>query len=908
MSTGNLNDQQRARVLELFGHASGLPPTERASFCARECAGDEPVRAELESLLRAEPADDDPFLAAPVLSGYAIPEPSQNGLLDGTVGLAPDPEQIGPYRIAERLGLGGMGIVYLAEQDTPRRRVALKVIHPLLTTPSALRRFRRESDVLGRLHHRGIAQVYEAGTFELGNGPQPYFAMELVEGLDLGSHAEAKKLDVRERLALIADLSDAVHHAHGKGIVHRDLKPDNVLVDGDGQVKVLDFGVAHTSETSSLLTSKMTQEGQLIGTLAYMPPEQLSGRSHEVTPRSDIYAIGVIAYELVAGELPHQLAGLSSPAAIRVLSEHVAPLLGRHHPSLRGDVETIVAKALEPDPKRRYATAEELAADIRRYLAHRPIAARPLSRYYQVSRLLRRNRSLASGLAATIAVLALGLAVAVRLSLSLSAEVESVKRLSALQDYDELIAAADELWPPHPDLIAAYQDWIEKSEALLQELPEHRVKLAELRKLSEPMSPTLPGSIQGEAAEQTAPRKELQDWTFPETEAGREARWWHANLSKLVTSLDGLQDEKEGLLSPAADAVSTARGWSIRRRLAFAQRMRDRMAPGEDWHARWGKAQEAIRLHPRYGELNLAPQAGLVPIGPDPTTGLWEFWHVATGDEPERGDDDTLKLTEEMGVVLVLIPAETFWMGASADPETEHNYDPAGRAFEGPVHQVSLSAHFFSKYEFTQGQWSRFTGINPSAYAKGTPTDVGFAPTMLNPVTQTTWDECMQELRRMDLVLPSEAQWEHGCRAGTETPWWTGATRETLIEFNAINLADQSAVRADRKWLAADDWPELDDGHVVYAPIGTFAPNPFGLHEVHGNVWEMCLDGLAEGFGFPSAKVDPVAPSDGVTHCMYRGGSFLTTSAFSRAGSRFASPRMRAYNDLGFRPARAISR
>ncbi len=902
MTSGKLDDHQRARLLDLFGQAVELAKSERAAFCAEQCAGDDILRSELEALLLAEPTADDSFLLAPVLSEAAIRDP----IIEAGEHIA-DPQQIGPYRIAGRLGLGGMGIVYLAEQEAPRRSVALKVIHPLLTTSSALQRFRQESDVLGRLHHPGIAQVFEAGTFELGSGPQPYFAMELIEGLDLRTYVDANKLDVRGRLALIADVADAVHHAHEKGIVHRDLKPENVLVNGDGQIKVLDFGVAHANETSSLLQTQVTEEGQIIGTLAYMSPEQLSGRSHDVTPRSDVYSLGVIAYELIAGELPHELAGLPVATAVKVLSEDDAPLLGRRHPGLRGDVETIVAKALQSDPARRYHSAAELAADIRRHLDHLPITARPSTSFYRVSRLMRRNRGLAGGITAAFAMLATGLIVAVALGMSISAEIDSVNRLSALQDYDDLVAAAGNLWPVSTDGSAALQEWIDEAEVLVGALPEHRAKLAELRQLAVPQA-----GAESEAArsEPTAPQPaagEPTEWRFPQTTAGREARWWHANLVKLITSLEGLEDEKTGLLSSAPDAASPEHGWSVPRRLAFSARLREGLAPGAAWYERWEQARRAIEVSPHYDGLDLAPQTGLVPIGPDPTSGLWEFWHVPTGNEPERDGNGRLVLTEDMGAVLVLIPAATFWMGASNDPKSPHNFDPQAGLNEGPPQEVSLSAYFLSKFELTQGQWLHFTCSNPSAFRDGTPTKVvGFTKTLLNPVEQVDWFVSKRELERMALALPTEAQWEHACRAGTETPWWTGADRESLRHPNAANLADQSVVRAQMDWAACKDWPELDDGFVAYAPIGTFAPNPFGLHEVYGNVFEWCLDGHSSSRTYPSTDQDPVTPWAGNGARVVRGGAFVSPVARARSSYSHSIPPFRPHLAVGLRPARAI--
>jgi len=330
--------------------------------------------------------------------------------------------------------------------------------------------------------------------------------------------------------------------------------------------------------------------------------------------------------------------------------------------------------------------------------------------------------------------------------------------------------------------------------------------------------------------------------------------------------------------------------------------VRDGLATGGEWSDRWAQASAAIREHPRYGGLELSPQVGLVPIGPDPASGLWEFWHVATGAEPERDAEGRLILSEEMGVVLVLIPAGTFWMGANADPQAEHNHDPQARSGEGPVHEVTLSAYFLSKYELTQGQWSRFAGRNPSYYQP--PSD--FVPSLLHPVEQLSWLDAMRELPRMGLALPSEAQWEKGCRAGTETPWHFGEDREALR--GRINIADKTAADRGVSWPAISDWPDHEDGGVVHRHVGAYPPNEWGLHEVHGNVFEWCLDGFDFGYYGRSPAVDPVAPWEGAAFRVARGGSFSDTAANARSANRNNNTPSNANNNLGVRPAKTPRR
>ena len=243
------------------------------------------------------------------------------------------PARVGHYTIRRVLGEGGMGIVYEAEQDQPRRVVALKVIRAGSMSPKLLRRFEHEAQVLGRLQHPGIAHVYEAGTIEDARGnPVPFFAMELIRGVPLTTYAARKKLGTRERLDLIARICDAAYHAHQKGVIHRDLKPGNILVDESGQPKILDFGIARAMDSDLQLTTLHTDIGQLMGTVQYMSPEQVSGDPNELDTRSDVYAMGVVAYELLTGRLPHDLGRKTIHEKVRVIREEEPTRLSEPRP------------------------------------------------------------------------------------------------------------------------------------------------------------------------------------------------------------------------------------------------------------------------------------------------------------------------------------------------------------------------------------------------------------------------------------------------------------------------------------------------------------------------------------------------------------------------------------------------
>jgi tetratricopeptide (TPR) repeat protein len=310
------------------------------------------------------------------------------------------------------VGEGGMGSVYEAEQEQPRRIVALKVIKPGLAGPELLWRFRQESQALARLQHPGIAQIYEAGAEDSGAGLQPFFAMELIHGRPLLQHADEHHLHTRQRLELMARVCEAVHHAHQRGLIHRDLKPGNILVDEAGQPKILDFGVARVTD-SDVEATQQTDVGQLVGTLAYMSPEQVLADPLALDTRSDVYALGVILYQLLAGRLPYHI-GPKVHEAVRAIQEDDPAPLSSISREYRGDVETIVAKALAKDKARRYDSAADLAGDIRRYLQDEPIIARPPSAIYQLEKFARRHKALMTATAVVFVVLVGGIIVSTR--------------------------------------------------------------------------------------------------------------------------------------------------------------------------------------------------------------------------------------------------------------------------------------------------------------------------------------------------------------------------------------------------------------------------------------------------------------------------------------------------------------
>jgi WD40 repeat protein/predicted Ser/Thr protein kinase len=441
-----MGEERRARAWALVEQAAELPAQQRAAFLEATCRDDPALRAEVEGLLAVEAGAETPdpgegaWLKAPLVlppdDPITEPAPAPAGPEDSS-----RPERIGHYRIVRVLGEGGMGTIYEAEQDNPRRTVALKVLRPGFS-PALVQRFTHEAHILARLHHPGIAQVYEAG---LAADGRPFFAMEFIRGVRLDEYARLRGLTAPARLELVARVCDAVQHAHEQGVIHRDLKPGNILVDESGQPKVLDFGVARATDANLQPITGRTETGQVLGTLGYMSPEQLGGDPTALDRRSDVYSLGVILFELLADRPPYDVEQLPLFDVARVILTQEPSPLGAIHARFRGDVETIAAKALEKDKRRRYAAAGELASDIHRYLEGRPILARPPSALYQFRKFARRNKGLVGGLAGVFAALIVGLIGTILFAMRAEHNAQlanAEKRVALFQTYRARLAAA----------------------------------------------------------------------------------------------------------------------------------------------------------------------------------------------------------------------------------------------------------------------------------------------------------------------------------------------------------------------------------------------------------------------------------------------------------------------------------
>ena len=414
----------------IFNEAIELESDEqRLKYIDEACGGDPMLKERVEALLRAD-AEAGNFLGGQNAGTGAS---SDQTALDSVGAL------IGPYQVREQIGEGGMGVVYVAEQTAPvRRQVAVKIIKPGMDSGQVLARFEAERQALAMMEHPNIAKVFDGGMTDTG---RPYFAMELVKGVPITQYCDACQLGIRPRLELFVTVCLAVQHAHQKGIIHRDLKPSNILVamqDGHPAPKIIDFGIAKAMNQRLTEQTLRTAFSQMIGTPMYMSPEQAELSRLDVDTRSDIYSLGVLMYELLTGATPFASERFSEAsfdelrriireedpprpsARVSTLAADASTTLSetrrtdsRHlAQQLRGELDCIAMKALAKDRTRRYAAANDLAADIDRYLHHEPVLARPASTLYRVSKFTRRNRALVASLAAVLVALSMGFALA----------------------------------------------------------------------------------------------------------------------------------------------------------------------------------------------------------------------------------------------------------------------------------------------------------------------------------------------------------------------------------------------------------------------------------------------------------------------------------------------------------------
>ncbi|MFT5289854.1 MAG: sulfatase activating formylglycine-generating enzyme [Planctomycetota bacterium] len=646
-------------------------------------------------------------------------------------------------------------------------------------------------------------------------------------------------------------------------------------------------------------------------------------------------------------------------------AQTIAPSHGTDERSLvrqlTGDLDWICLKALEKEPSRRYASASELADDVRRHLANEPVLAGRPSAAYRASKFVLRNRvAVAAGVLVGFAAIAgiFGILLGQLVARAQRPNADGYRLL-------RLEERAGKLWPAHPEMIKPFVDWLEEAKDLMAGYEGYRAELAEIRErapersdeeiiedrdnfagadalnskeetleqLQQWLKPDDPDDLENkfpgtreairaniaklepEIAELKVGFGAQRTWTFPNV--ADQAR--HDVLTKLVKGLVRLRDPETGLLGE--EGVSPEHGWSIPKRLALALRFRAGIAAGGEWDQSWIDAIEAIRSHQDFGGFELPRQVALVPIGTDSDSGLQAFWHPATGIEPTRDlASSRFVLTDKTGLVFVLIPGGTFMMGTPKTSPGAPNHESYLGGNEFPAHPESVGPFFISKFEMSQAQWETAWNANPSLIQY----NMGLWREPTNPITLVSWDECDETLRRLGLVLPIEKQWEYAARAGTESTWWPGDDLSLLQDV--ANVGDETTFRyfwhrnysnddPNREFDASSalpmpngasfKWTEvsgLDSGRLTVDSVHSNAANGWGLHNVHGNVSEFCLNQPYQ-YGTESGRDSSTALLRSV-----RGGNKQLPASFAKSASRSDQSREDRRPGVGIRPALAISR
>jgi len=841
----------------------------------------------------------------------------------------------GKYRLLGVLGRGGVGTVHRGHDTDLGRDVALKFLHEKYRDqPAILHRFVEEAQIGGQLQHPGIVPVYDLGM----SGGRPFFTMKLVKGQTLAQKLAERSSPASDRrtfLSIFEGVCQTIAYAHARGVVHRDLKPANIMVGSFGEVQVVDWGMGKVLERGGIADEQHAAEpraqesvietvrsggqgtqsvmGSVMGTPAYMPPEQARGDVDAMDTRSDVFALGAILCEILTGQPPY--VGERDEVLRLAADAKLDGALARLR-DCGAEAETVelTTRCLMAEPSARPQSAKAVAKAL-----HDHLAAAEQRAYDASLRALTLKRTQKLGIALTV-VIAAGLAASLWFwrSASIAATNEraaknnektarlradakakeardslaNFDRLSQVVRLDTALESEAALYPAWPRMEQAMRDWL-KGEAALppRALPDLRRTVDRVKTRARERERRLQGVAT--AGREASPLSDDAD------------QFLLATLSKLITDIGDF----------AKHTVP-----AVERRLAWAERIEQSTL---ERHAKkWNEARlailaaDGITASKLYAEVpfELKPQMGLVPIGMNPRSKLWEFYHlrsaadVAKVDDPATIEIPTFDASGEIamsgrGIVFVLIPGGKFFMGAQNGDEADPNFDAGALSNEAPVREVELAPYFLAKHELTQGQWARLSGgQHPSYYQLGSerpgmPVPIGDS----HPVETVSWTMCAELLRRHGLVFPTEAQWEYACRAGTPTPWSTG--REPRSLEGHANVLDRTGQNVPPVWAGGE---AFDDRFKGPAPVGTYEPNPLGLYDMHGNVWEWCRDWYAE-FTLAPRKGDGLRqPDPSIGARVFRGGSFRDPAALSRAAVRYGQPPELRGPRIGVRPARAI--
>ncbi|MBN4054909.1 SUMF1/EgtB/PvdO family nonheme iron enzyme [Acidimicrobium ferrooxidans] len=844
--------------------------------------------------------------------------------------------RLGRYRITGHLGAGGMGEVLQVRDEDVGREMAAKVILGD-EMGSALSKFVQEAQITGQLEHPNIIPLHELGMTPDG---RLYFTMKRVEGQTLaellaaehdaegeivasrdsarllaGDLAAVRRTHLTTMLNLFLKVCDAIAFAHSRGVIHRDLKPANIMVGQFGEVQVMDWGLARVwGQVDSLVDActldvgggrladlvaesggpLKTVDGSVVGTPAYMPPEQARGEVDQLDRRADIYSLGAILYEMLTLEPPYDGESVWNVLHQVLEGQLVPPAQRTPEREIPWETAVVVSKAMATDVDQRYETVAELKADLDAYLAGKVLAAADYSIWQVWSKWARRNK------AAVVAAVGIVLSVIAAFSgISWQLEVASREKHTAESERNKAIAARDgERLQKEAAVDARRAEAAEKNKVQERER-SLRAKVIDFESMSDVKLVEQLADEWADLGPQSWKLQRIDDWLVA-ARGMRDRVRKHATIIERLRKKTSRTRAEDWQLGVVTQLLPRIREFvkKIDDVAAMPDKARQQLAGMHKHQAKWATAIAAIRRSPSYQQLDLSMQEGLLPLAEDPQSGLWEFAHLPSGKPPVRGGNGRWKITEQTSVVLVLLPGGQFRMGATAG-------DRDGQPDERPAHEVTLAPFFLSKYELTQGQWQRLTGKKPSRFVRGKRYGA-FLMTGAHPVESVSWHDCRSQLARVGLLLPTEAQWEYAARAGSRTIWWTGNDSASMAV--AGNVTDQVFSRFMRSATRPEKW---NDGHAMHASVGAFQPNRFGLHDVIGNVYEWCRDPyLSAAYSLSPSTADGWRdypdPANRGTPRVNRGGGWDYPAINARSASRSRIAPAVRNEDLGCRPSRPI--
>lgn len=736
-------------------------------------------------------------------------------------------QKIGRFEITGLLGEGSQARVLSARDPLLGRDVAVKILRSFSDSDARLR-FRREAELLSELDDSGICTVHE---FDEHDG-QLFIVIGLAEGrtldqcikswtADQESNFVARGSYVAMILDLFLQLSRSLASAHEKNVVHRDLKPANVIVDSRGKPTILDFGLACLLSDRSSLTA----DGDLLGTPNYMSPEQITRQNIRPDLRTDVWAMGVMLYEALSmGRRP--FVGVTREKLYNSIMTDRHASLDKAALWPHENLALVIDTCLNKNRDHRYDNAQELADELGRVMAHEEIVARALSWRTRFREWWRREKRVAASF------LALLLLTILSIGLSFRSYFDAQERIRAENELGLQIQRRAE----------------EKTELLDLSLGHH------LPHWADQLWPPRPENIVGNRG-MLAWRKEAQSylgrWRKRTSILPAEA----SNVELLVEQMD-----KRIEATRAAENLCLVEGIG-----------------------QWTSAINEIAEMAIYDGLQLKPIFGLLPLGVNQSSGLYEFWHVLSGDKPAtQYEDSNSKVDAAVGIMLVLLPGG--WLSTAPDPAVD------------PNSRIRIPAFFISKFEVTQAQWNRWSDTNPSSSAPGTHTK--FLIELNHPVENMSWQDATTWATRLSLQLPTELEWLYAAGGFMKT-------NDGLVDREQIgNVADQALKNSGAVGASGGGYAEWDDRFPLHAPVGRFTPNHFGLFDMHGNVAEWCSGQFETD---PATmvrefKVRSLESKSNSANRPFRGGNWYVGPKLSLPERRWRRSQDARAANLGLRP------